>query len=84
MKSTDLVTTYDIPSSKRKTIIFNRTMENPEEEAKKFCKENRMKFLGCKKAMPYSLHEWQHTEADIFEVECSSRTEIWWYEFGTF
>lgn len=82
MTSTDLVTTLDIPHSKVKTFFFNRTMEYPEEEAKKFCKENCMIYLGSKIAESYTLHTWQHYQKQVFTVQCTSKTPRLFYEYG--
>lgn len=84
MTSDELVTTLDIPMKKNKTFFFNREVDNPEAEAKKFCKRNRMKFLGIRQMEPYTLHTWQHDETVVFDVECDGKSNRFFYEFGKF
>lgn len=82
MISDSLVTSYNIGTDTIKTFIFNRKMDNPEKEAKKFCRQNHMKYLGCKTAEPYSIHTWQHYEQITFDAECTRRTPRFYYEYG--
>ena len=83
MTSNKLITTYNIRTEKIKTFIFNNCkIEDPEIAAKKFCKENNMKFLGCKIVKPYTIHTWQHYDAITFDAECTSKTPLWYYEYG--
>jgi hypothetical protein len=85
MVSTDLVTTYNIPHEKIKKFVFNRyNIEEPEKQAKKFCRENHMKFIRMVSYKPYEEHSWQHYDAVGFEVECTTRTPLFFYSYGRF
>jgi len=83
MTSTDLVTTHNIPHEKTKAFVFNRYyVEEPEKQAKKFCRDNHMKFLRMITFKPYEYHTWQHYETVGFEVEFTSKTPLLFYSFG--
>ena len=85
MISTNLVTTLDIPSMKFKTFFFNKNigeLKDTVKAAKVFCKENKMKYLGCEVKQPYEFHSWQHNELTVFRVECTPRTSCFFYVFG--
>ena len=85
MVSTDLVTTRNIPHEKIKTFVFNRyNTRGPEKLAKRFCRENNMKFLRMISYEPYEYHTWQHYDTVGFEVECTARTPFFFYSYGRF
>lgn len=84
MKSDELVTTFDISLQKKKTFFFNRDALNPEAEAKKFCKKNRMKFLGILEMEAYTIHTWQHYKMVAFDVERDGKSNRFFYEYGKF
>lgn len=83
MTSTDLVTTRNIAHEKTKVFVFNRyNVEEPEKQARKFCKDNYMIFLRMLTFKPYEYHSWQHYDTVGFEVECTSKTPMLFYSFG--
>ena len=50
--------------------------------AETFCKRYRLKLLSHRIAKAYECHTWQHGEMFVFEVECSTNTSRFIYEFG--
>ena len=47
-----------------------------------FCKKYNMKRLSHRIAKAYECHTWQHREMFVFNVECSTATSRFIYEFG--
>jgi hypothetical protein len=83
MTSTDLVSTRSIPHEKMKVFVFNRyNVNDPEKQARIFCRDNHMKFLRMLTFKPYEYHTWQHYETVGFEVECTLQTPMLFYPFG--
>lgn len=84
MISNDIITTYNIRLDKLQRFVFNKDMDLKEaiKCAKKFCKDEGMKFIQCIEVEPYTIHTWQHNKCIVFDVECSSKTSSYYYEFG--
>ena len=68
-----MMTTFDQDYVKVKHFIIDESTLDEKQSAavaKRFCKQNKMRFKEIVLHIPYEVHTWQHEAVYGFDAEC--------------
>lgn len=70
-----VMTTFDQDYVKVKHFVIDESTLDEKQStavAKRFCRQNKMRFKSIVLHIPYEIHTWQHESVYGFDAECKS------------